>query len=138
MIYLIDAGVILNDEMFSFSPKKKYITTSLVVQEIKDFRSKALLDNALSHRFLKIQDPSADATHKIAEIAKNIGAKLSKADFSLIALAFDLNLQKQKVKVITDDFSVQNILLKLKISFDDVIQGKIKKFRIFKKSGFKF
>ena len=131
MIYLIDAAAILNDEMFYFSPSKKYITTSLVALEIRDFRSKALLDSALNNNFLRIQDPSAEAIKKISEIAKSIGSRLSKADFSLIALALEMQKQKQKVKVITDDFSIQNILLKLRISFESVIQGKIKKLRTF-------
>lgn len=133
MIYVIDAAALLNDEFFSFSPSKKYITTSLVALEIKDFRSKALLDNALKNNLLRIQDPSVEAIKSINSFAKNIGSRLSKADFSLIALALDFNKKKQAVKVITDDFSVQNILLKLKISFDSVIQGRVKKFMVFNK-----
>ncbi len=133
MIYLIDAAVLLNDELFSFSAEKKYVTTSLVALEIKDFRSRALLDNALKNRFLSIADPSAEALEKITALAKSINSRLSKADFSLIALAFDLKKKRKPVKVITDDFSIQNLLLKLKISFDSVIQGKVKKFRVFKK-----
>lgn len=133
MIYLIDAAVILNDEMFFFSPEKKYVTTSLVAMEIRDFRSRALLDNALKNNLLRIIDPSAEAVAKISGLAKSIGSRMSKADFSLIALAFDFKSQKKRIKVLTDDFSVQNLLLNLKISFDSVIQGKIKKFRVFTK-----
>ncbi len=133
MIYLIDAAVLLNDELFSFSSKKHYVTTSFVVSEIKDFRSKALLDNALANNFLKIVDPSEKALKKIHELSNSIGSRLSKADFSLLALAIDFKSEKKRFKVLTDDFSVQNLLLKLKISFDSVIQGKVKSFKAFKK-----
>lgn len=136
--YLIDAAVLLNDEQFAFLPGKRYITTSLVAMEIKDFRSRALLDNALKHNFLRIIDPSAEALQKITDLAKNIGFRLSKADFSLLALALDFKSKKKRVKVVTDDFSVQNLLLKLRISFDSVIQGRIKSFRVFRKKGLGF
>ena len=131
--YLIDAAVLLNDEQFSFLPGKRYVTTSLVAMEIKDFRSRALLDNALKNNFLRIIDPSAEALQKITDLAANIGFRLSKADFSLLALALDFKSKKKRVKVVTDDFSVQNLLLALRISFDSVIQGRIKEFRVFRK-----
>lgn len=133
MIYLIDAAVLLNDELFSFSSNKKYVTTSFVVSEIKDFRSKALLDNALTNNFLKIIDPSEKALKKIMALSASIGSRFSKADFSILALALDLKKQKKHFKVLTDDFSIQNLLLKLCISFDFVIQGRINKFRTFNK-----
>ena len=131
--YLIDAAVLLNDEQFSFLPGKRYVTTSLVAMEIKDFRSRALLDNALKNNFLRIIDPSTEALQKITDLAKSIGFRLSKADFSLLALALDFKSKRKRVKVVTDDFSVQNLLLKLRISFDSVIQGRIKEFRVFRK-----
>ncbi len=126
MIYLIDSAVILNDIQFAFSPSEKYLTTSKVIAEIKDFRSRAVVDNAFQQNLLKIEEPSPNTIEKIRKKAKDIGMKLSKADISLIALAFEYKNKKEKIKVITDDYSVQNMLPSLGIPFSSVIRGEIK------------
>lgn len=131
MIYIIDSAAVLNDELFYFDSKKKYLTTYRVTLEFLDFRSKSLVDNAIKNSVLMVAEPSEQVVEKIAAICDSIGARLSDADISLLALAFELKEKNEKITVITDDFGVQNILLKLKIPFQSVIRGKIKKFKDF-------
>jgi len=132
MIYIIDSAVILNDELFYFDEGKKYVTTYRVTLEIRDFRSKSLLNNAIKNTILRIMEPSEEAIAGIKDLAKKSGTKLSEADVSIVALASDLKEKKEEVNVITDDYSVQNLLLKLQIPFQSVIRGEIKKFKNFK------
>ena len=127
MIYLIDSAVILNDVQFSFDAKKRYITTSAVVAEIKDFRSRGVVDNAFKHNLLKIEAPSTKAVEKIQKKVDETGMRLSKADVSLVALAFDYKQRKRRINLITDDYSVQNMLSALSIPFSSVIRGEIEK-----------
>ncbi len=133
MIYIMDSPVILNDELFFFEEDKKYATTYRVYLELKDFRSKSLADNAIKYSFLHVMEPSESSLAKAVLVAKKFGIRLSDADFSIAALALDLKEKKEEVLVITDDFSVQNLLLKLQIPFKSVIRGEIKRFRKFSK-----
>lgn len=132
MIYIIDSPVILNDELFYFDEEKKYFTTYRVSLEIKDFRSKALLNNAVKNSILQIMEPSEEATNGALKLASAVGVKVSETDISIIALATDLKEKKEEITVITDDYSIQNLLLKLQIPFQSVIRGEIKKFKKFK------
>lgn len=128
MLYLIDSAAILNDENFYFEESKEYVTTSLIAEELKGLRPKALLDNALKQGFLSIQDPSKEYNEKLSEFLEKIGdERLSKADSSLIALAWELKDKGKKLIVLSDDFSVQNALKHLNIPFKGVIMGEIGK-----------
>src|SRR3989344_1021928 len=128
MLYLIDSAAILNDELFFFDEKNRYATTAPIVAEIRDFRSRSLVDNALKNRLLEIMPPKKEFEKKILREKEKLGLRLSTADVSLLALALELKEKREKVIVLTDDFTVQNLLLKLGVEFDGVIRGKIKKF----------
>lgn len=132
MLYLIDSAVVLNDETFYFDESKKYATTYRISLEFKDFRSRSLVDNAVKGGFLVVFDPSEKKVQETERLAKETGANLSDADISLVALALELKEKGTEVKVFTDDYSVQNLLLKLKIPFQSVIRGEVKKFKKFR------
>jgi len=131
-LYLLDSAAVLNDEHFSFCPSCKYITTAEIVMEFKDARSKALVDNALQAGVLSIREPSVPALKKAKETAKELGTKgLSEADLSIAALAIDLSARKPII--ITDDYSLQNILKALEIEFRPALQEGIKEVKKFRK-----
>lgn len=132
MLYLIDAAVILNDELFFFDEAKKYATTYRVTLEFRDFRSKSLIDNAVNNGILRVMDPADETLEGVEKLCSAIGTKLSETDVSLVALAVELREKKEEFTVITDDYSIQNVLLKLQIPFQSVIRGEIKKFRTFR------
>ncbi len=127
MIYLLDASAILNNELFSFDSKKKYFITSNVLNELKDFQSKALIENALHQNLLEIRDPEKTSIQKVKTFLQKIHSVLSKEDESILALALELQEQNQKVVVLTDDYSIQNALKHLKISFQPILMQGIKK-----------
>lgn len=133
MIYILDSAALLNSENFSFEKKHTYFATSNVLEEWKDFRSKSLAENAMSNGLLTIQDPCPLSIQITNQKCMESGIELSDADISVVALAVEFRGRPEKFTVITDDYSVQNILKKLKISFRGVIQGEIKKARSFKK-----
>lgn len=134
MKYILDAAALLNDENFSFEEGNKYYTTSLVFGEWKDFRSKALAQNAESQGLLVVMDPCTNSIQITYDKLAESNTEMSDADSSLIALAIEFKQRKTKFIVITDDYSVQNILKKLKIKFRGVAQKEIKEHRVFKKS----
>ncbi len=128
MLFVLDASALINEPNFSFEEKHSYITTRLVVQELKTFETKYLTDNALHHDILKIKNPEEKTLKKIEKLVKKKGFRpLSPADVSVIALALELKNSGKNFQVLTDDYSVQNFLKLLKISFSSVIQGEIKK-----------
>lgn len=133
MIYLLDAAALLNNESFSFDQKNKYYTTSKVFSEWKDFRSRSLAENALANNALTIHDPCPLSVQKTMEKCGESGTVLHDADVSVVALAIELRERKKKFIVVTDDYSVQNVLKRLRISFMGVAQGTVKKARSFTK-----
>ncbi len=133
MIYLLDASALLNDENFSFEKKHKYYTTGLVFAEWKDVRSKSLAESAFASKALVVQDPCPASMQITYDKCGKSGVDLSDADASIIALAIEFRERGEKFTVVTDDYSVQNILKKLKIVFEGVAQPEIKRHKIFKK-----
>ncbi len=127
MLYLLDSSAVLNDFSFQFSSRNKYITTSLAVDEFRDMRSRHLMENALNHRILRIQEPSKESLKSINGLIREKGfSKLSETDITLLALALDFQKEKKKFSLITDDYSIQNFCSLLGIPFESVIRGKIK------------
>ncbi|MGQ0772573.1 MAG: NOB1 family endonuclease [Nitrososphaerota archaeon] len=90
-----------------FASPEEGCTTSLVFEEIKHIKqSHGALDILLETNRLKILDPDSDKLGIVMEQAKKTGdyQKLSKADASAVALAFQLTGQ-----LVTDDFAVSNL-----------------------------
>ena len=132
MIYILDAAALLNTENFYFDKKNRYFTTNLVFDEWKDFQNRVIAENALSKGVLSIQDPCEESIKKTIESINKSNTKLSSADISIIALSFEFKERGENFVVITDDYSVQNSLKKMKINFLGVIHKEIKKCRTFK------
>ena len=124
MIYILDAAALLNNENFSFERANKYYTTSKVFEEWRDLRSRAFAQSALEGGSLTVQDPCPLSVEKTME--KTHGAKLSDADISIIALAYEFAGRKDKFIVITDDYKIQSFLKKMKIKFRGVLHEEIR------------
>ncbi len=126
MLYLLDSSAVLNDFGFQFSPEHNYITTPLVIDEFKDMRSRHLMENALQHGLLRIQESKQKTIDYVEEkVAEKGFTRLSKPDLSLIALGLDLKKHGKKLLLVSDDYSVQNFCSLLKIPFQDAMRGKI-------------
>ena len=133
LLILIDAGALLNSSAFQFLKKNKYITTALVDSEIKDFKSRLLVQQAIDAGLLSIENPEKEFLLKANEKLVETNSRISNADISVFALALRLKSEKKKFTVLTDDYSVQNELLREKIKFEGILRGEIKKSVSFRK-----
>ena len=125
MLYLLDAGAILNAPGFRFSREHKYLTTDAVSGEMRDLISRNFIQAAIAQKSLGVQNPDAQALAQISKKAGELGLRLSSADKSILALALELRSRKRSFTLITDDKSVQNLASVLKFRFIDVLHGRI-------------
>ncbi|MDO8427703.1 MAG: hypothetical protein Q7S92_00650 [Candidatus Diapherotrites archaeon] len=127
MLYVLDASALLNEPNFEFESKHSYITTPEVLSEWKSFEARNLVENALTQGLLKIQEANWKHLEELKQLVKEHGfEKLSYPDLTVLALAKELLEKKQKIQVLTDDYSIQNFLALLKIPFQAVIMREIK------------
>lgn len=128
MLYLLDSSALINSPSFEFKPAESYLLTGEILAELKEMKIRHLAENALFQGVLKISEPAQKTIEKVAgKISSKGFNKVSKADISLIALAFELKESKKKFEVITDDYSIQNFLKMFKIPYESVSQKGIKK-----------
>jgi endoribonuclease Nob1 len=126
-LILLDSSAIINDSGFSFDPKEKYLMTSRIIAEMRDLRSRMMVDNAQILNILQITDPCPVSLQKLDEFVYRKGfEKMSQADLSLIAIAKELKDKGEKILLVSDDYSIQNMCKELFIPFESVIQGRIK------------
>lgn len=110
MIYVLDATAFI----FGFIPSKDFqlYTTEEIIKEIrKNNLSKLKIDALILQGLIKIISPPKYYNIKVEEKVSLLSeSKLSKTDKSIIALSLFLkDAQKEKVTIITDDYSLQNV-----------------------------
>lgn len=107
--YIIDASAIING--YPLDRENNY-TVSEIISEIKDFKSKIKIDEAIHNKKIQIITPSEKSILKLENklLKSGDGLRLSQPDKMIIALAFDFKYSGKKVKVITDDYTIQNEL----------------------------
>ncbi|MFM8658611.1 MAG: NOB1 family endonuclease [Candidatus Nitrosotenuis sp.] len=107
-----------------FASPVQGITTTIIFEEIKHIKKNhGALDTLLETGRLKIQDPDSSSTYTITSAAKKTGdiQKLSKADISAVALAYEL-----KTNLVTDDFAVSNLAKNLGLQVTPIMTKGIK------------
>ena len=121
----MDASAFIN----GFEPKSQFnFTVSLITDEVKDLKSKILLDQAIEEGKIIIKEPKEEFIEELNEIISKSGddLRLSEADKKLLALALDLKSENENIKVLTDDYSMQNVLKIIDIPYDSIITEGIK------------
>jgi UPF0271 protein len=110
-------------------------TISEISEEVKDIKSKMIFDQAIKDNSLFIEEPSKQSIDKLNEVISSSGdtLRLSYPDKKLLALAIDFSNRKKCVKVITDDYSIQNVLKILNIPYMSVLTKGIKEVYNWKK-----
>lgn len=105
-----------------------------VLEEVRDEESRRSLELGLGIKRISVGKPSRDAREKIKEAAERIGEyiSLSEADLDVVALAYMYKERGCKVIVFTDDYSIQNLLAHLEISFKPLRTRGIRDLRIYK------
>ncbi len=118
--YILDSSGIIGGFI---SRKTPNFTTSQVIMEVKDLKSKIFLQNALDDGLITIKEPSIEDMEEIEGIISKSGdiLRLSDVDKNILALTVTLRKEKIKSTVVTDDYSMQNVLKIMGIPFRSVL-----------------
>lgn len=122
---VLDASAFIN----GFKLEDKYnLTVPEITEEIKDFQSKLTLDLAIEDGKLTICDVEEKYMLQLEETISDSGdiLRLSNPDKKIIALALQSIDEGKDVKLISDDYSIQNVLKILNIPFESIITEGIK------------
>ena len=130
--YILDASAFIN----GFKPtSENNFTVPEITAEIKDFESRLVYDSAVDDGILTVQDVGKEYLDKTDEIISKSGdvLRLSLPDKKIIALALMLKDEGKSVKVISDDYTIQNTLKIMGIAYDGIITEGIKEIYNWKK-----
>ena len=111
-----------------FSSKRRNITVPKVKDEIK--RNSILLlrfEMAIENGKIQLKTPLEKHKMKVKAVANKMGDLhlLSKTDLDVLAVASELQIEGLKPKIVTDDYSIQNVASKMKIEFIPLTTGGI-------------
>jgi endoribonuclease Nob1 len=109
---VLDAGAFYAGIPF-LSSSDKYFTTEAVFNEIRHIKSShGALEVLFDSGNLQLAEPDKEDVRQVIVTAKRTGdSSLSKADISIIALAFGL-----KTTLVTNDYAVANVATMMKIT----------------------
>lgn len=125
IFHVLDASAFING--FQLETKNNF-TVPEITSEIKDFESRLKFDAAIEENRLIIQDVTKESIDVVDEIISESGdvLRLSDADKKLISLAYMFHDQGKDVEVVSDDYTIQNTLKIMGISYSGVITEGIK------------
>ncbi|MBQ2831485.1 ribonuclease VapC [Methanobrevibacter sp.] len=123
--YVLDASAFING--FQITSKNNF-TVPEITAEIKDFESRLKFDSVVNDGLLNIKEVPFQYINSVNEIISGSGdiLRLSLPDVKLISLAYMLSQNGEDVKVITDDYTIQNTLKIMGIPYSGVITEGIK------------
>ncbi|MEM1574811.1 MAG: PIN domain-containing protein [Nitrososphaerota archaeon] len=126
-VYILDSPVFISG--FTEFTNKKFITSKLVLKEIKSKNLIKKINIIIKKGLIKIIKPKEEYIKKIIEISKEIGdfKKLSQTDIEILAIALEGKNKGKNVIIVSDDYSLQNIAKYLGIEIRGVHFPKIKK-----------
>ncbi len=124
-VYVLDASALIGG--FSSKKYQSFITSS-VISEVKDLKSKLLLESAIEDGSIKIMEPDSIDIKNVSNVVRKSGdiLRLSNVDKNLVALAFKLKRESSNPMVVTDDYSMQNVLKIVGIPYRSVLTEGIK------------
>jgi UPF0271 protein len=124
-IFVLDASAIIGG---FYSKKSVNFTTPDVISEIKDLKSKILLQSAIEEGCIEIKDPDPVALKRLETVLNESGdiLRLSEVDKDIVALAITLKNEGYDPTLVTDDYSMQNILKIIKMPYRSVLTKGIK------------
>ena len=123
--YVLDASAIING--FKINSNNNY-TVPEITSEIKDLKSKLTFDMLIEEGNLIIQDVPNKYISSVNDVISMSGdiLRLSIPDIKLISLACMLQDEGKNVKVISDDYTIQNTLKIMEIPYSGVMTEGIK------------
>jgi len=110
----------LHDEVYSVPDVERELTKNSI--------AKLRLNTAIRAGRIKLREPSVQALNKAREASKEVGdlLSLSEADMKILALAVQLKSEGYTPRIITDDYSIQNVAKKLALNYKSVATYGIK------------
>lgn len=123
--YILDASAFIG----GFELKNSLnFTISEISEEVKDLKSKMIFDQAIDDNILFIVEPDDLSINELNNVISSSGdtLRLSNVDKKLLALAIDFSNQRKQIKVVTDDYSIQNVLKIMNIPYRSVLTEGIK------------
>jgi UPF0271 protein len=131
-VIVLDTSAILSGKPIHFTDAK-LVTTPGISDELTPGGRDYQAFDFLKETGLTIHAPSSESVHEVKKTAQETGddRRLSPADIEIIALALDINKEPdQEATILTDDYSIQNVAIALKIHFQgfsqDIITQKFK------------
>jgi len=126
-ILILDTSAFIG-KFFSYFPETEYVTVPEILNEILNEKTRDILEAYIQTKKIKIESPSLESIVKIEHVAKETGdlSYISETDKKLLALALDYKEKKNKVIIVTDDYSIQNIAKRLGVEFVSLLQKGIK------------
>lgn len=97
-------------------PRGEYITTPEVAEELKSQHSQNIYNN----KDITVQAPGDESVEKVNSKAEEIKSPTSKADNTVVALAFE-----RGSKVLSDDKGVQNLCLWMEVDFQAYMREEV-------------
>ncbi len=101
------------------------VTCRHVLAEVLNKKSRDIIRGLYEGGLVKVKEPKRRSIEFILRFSRELGEdrKISIADLHVISLAYELRQEGEDVVVITDDFSIQNILSRLGIDYRAVRRG---------------
>ena len=118
--HVLDASAFING--FQLETNNNF-TVPEISAEIKDFKSRLAFDTAINENKLIIMDVDEECVNCVNEIISKSGdvLRLSLPDKKLISLAYMLYKEGKNVKVISDDYTIQNTLKIMNIPYSSIM-----------------
>jgi UPF0271 protein len=106
-----------------FTIGEEQYTTPKVETEMRDSMSALRFSTALESGKLKIVMPSPEFLKKVKTSATTVGDAfyLSETDMEILALALELKAAGNNPKIVTDDYSIQNVATQMGVEFVSLV-----------------
>ena len=119
--FVLDASAFI----YGMIPEGELVTTSRVYDEVRDEASRFKLEML---RGLSVKEPGPGPVEEVKKAAQETGdiVRLSRSDIGLLAMALEEKGAGKTVKLLTDDYAVQNVARKLGLDIMPLHQKRIK------------
>ncbi|MBS7287556.1 MAG: hypothetical protein KIH01_02095 [Candidatus Freyarchaeota archaeon] len=126
-VYVVDSSAFIEGYPPHLIEEKQYVPAA-IEEELRDQRSRSLLDAAVRSGDVIVMVPSDRGVKLAEEVAEKTGeAKvLSKVDKHVVALAFDLAAEGYEPVIVTDDYALQNVACKAGFTFKSLMRDGIR------------
>lgn len=126
MKFVIDTSAITTG--LHFEDGKKYYLTKAVLEELNT-ESALNVEIKIDERIVYLTNASNDSLQTVKRKVEEIGEEgaISKSDISILALAYDFQIQGDDVSIITDDYGIQNVSTSLGMKYIPVAEKGISK-----------